>query len=149
MLTGLDSDTPNRIIFKLVMKKHPDSKPKSRVSPAPAIETGATEGAETVDCPQCDPHDPLPVTVRSELVAKIASQPVVSMVEYVAKRVEWLSVQLEEVERTTSVFMNQLIHERDHTIARRLQREIGQLDAQHSHLSDLMRIEKKRRQRYA
>jgi hypothetical protein len=68
--------------------------------------------------------------------------------KYLADRIQSMSFQLEELDKTISVLMNDLICEKDQAIARRLQRKIGRLDARHSRLHDQLRMEKRRYQRY-
>ena len=82
------------------------------------------------------------------LLQQTARQSVVAMSEYLAQRIQVISYELKDLEQTTSILMNQLIREKDHAIARRLQKEIGRLDTEHVQLNERLRAEKKRQQLY-
>lgn len=103
------------------------------------------------DCPQCLSLDKAALTKSSKSEKLPASHTgrVIYLDKYLADRVQSLLFQIEETDRTTSILMNKLILEKDHAIARRLQREIGRLDAKHVSLYDQLREEKRRHQRHA
>ena len=73
---------------------------------------------------------------------------VVSMAAYLAERLETLKSEIRRVEKQTGQMMNQLIREIDHSVARRLQRDIGRLDSYHADLSKRIKSVMNRHQRY-
>lgn len=79
---------------------------------------------------------------------KNAKSNVVSMAAFLAERVEKLRLELQRVEKQTGQMMNQLIREIDHSVARRLQRDIGRLDSYHAELNKRIKIEANRYKRY-
>ncbi len=74
---------------------------------------------------------------------------VIHMHDYLNARVQSVRDEIKELERVTGILMNQLIREKDQGIARRLQREIGRLDSQHSQLNEVLQAEEQRQDRYA
>lgn len=79
---------------------------------------------------------------------KTVKHNVVSMADYMAARVEKLRSELQRVEKQTGRMMNQLIREIDHSVARRLQRDIGRLDSYHAELNKRIKLETNRYKRF-
>lgn len=79
---------------------------------------------------------------------KAAKSNVVAMADYMAARVEKLHAELQRVEKQTGRMMNQLIREIDHSVARRLQRDIGRLDSYHTELNKRIKLETNRYRRF-
>lgn len=80
--------------------------------------------------------------------AKEGKSNVVSIVSYLQARVDKLRSELQRVEKQTGLMMNQLIREIDHSVARRLQRDIGRLDSYHAELNKRIKQESSRYKRY-
>jgi len=73
----------------------------------------------------------------------------VHMRDYLSRRVQSVRDELNEIERLTAMLMRQLIREKDQNIARRLQTEIGRLDAKHGKLQKQLKSEEARQLLYA
>ncbi len=103
----------------------------------------------TEACPQCHESEADTAGNAVPLQSQVCQQPVVAIVEYLVERVQMLLTEISDIEHNTSVLMNRLIHEKDHSVARRLQRDIGELDARHAHVNERLCDEKKRLQTYS
>lgn len=86
---------------------------------------------------------------RSTKAPAVKENQVINIEKYLADCVQSLSFQLKEIENTISMLMNRFIREKDHTVARYIQREIDCLDEEHARIHDRLREEKRRHQRYA
>lgn len=101
------------------------------------------------NCQQCQSEDTVDVNEFSrEPTALVETGKVINLEEYLSRRVMLIEDAVSRVEARKSTFMKQLIRERDHSIARRLQREINNLDEHDTRLKKLLQSAQDRYDRY-
>lgn len=105
---------------------------------------------ETADCPQCDTAVSAPAVAQAAPASQESPAPnnMVSLAEFLAGRINRMKEELRRVEKQTGVMMNRLIREVDHSVARKLQRDIGRLDTHHAELNERIKRDATRYRRF-
>lgn len=89
------------------------------------------------DCPQCaeSKGHALPKRKSSAKQNKVIRRgDIIYLKDYIAERMATTRQHLGRIERKTSELMSRLIREKDQSVARRLQRDIGRLEGTYSDL---------------
>jgi len=100
------------------------------------------------ECPSVESNDSNASDAK-EVPRELPSRcKVIVLTDYLERRVYAVKSELKRVERQTSLLMNRLIHEKDHSIARKLQQEIGRMDERHTKLNDRLKLDESRYHQY-
>jgi hypothetical protein len=121
------------------IKKTPDGQSKTQSQPAYAQQ----------ECAQCQAQQEGQITPSVDPQQRARSYGrVIILEQYLADRVQALSMQLTELQQSAGILMYQLIREPDQSCAHQLQRTIGRMDGEQVRLNQRLRTEKRRLQMF-